>query len=148
MTKQLRYVPAEGFVDVDAGSLGAGAHAASMSWLLEGAQRRRIRGEPALARALLRQHDRAADALGWDADDGRRALGWARTARVALHQGDLAEADRLSRLPAAHWLPAVDTLVANQRHLYCGGFARVLAAHARAALELAVALRENGTACA
>ena len=27
VTKQLRYVPAEGFVDVDAGSLGAGAHA-------------------------------------------------------------------------------------------------------------------------
>jgi len=68
-----------------------------------------------------------------------------REARVAAA---LDEADRLSRLPAAHWLPAVDTLVANQRHLYCGGFARVLAAHARAALELALALRENGTVCA
>jgi hypothetical protein len=67
-----------------------------------------------------------------------------REARVAAA---LDEADRLSRLPAAHWLPAAETLVANQRHLYCGGFARELADHARAALELAVALKDGGRAC-
>lgn len=78
--------------------LDAGAHAAAMPWLLEGARRRRQRSEPEQARALLRQYARAADALGWAPDDARRALGWVRTARVAILQGDPGEAERLSAM--------------------------------------------------
>ena len=49
----------------------------------------------------------------------------------------LDEAERLVRLPERAWMPLVDTLVHNQRHLLCGGLRRDLVVHALRTVSLA-----------
>ncbi|MFT4975178.1 MAG: serine/threonine protein kinase/tetratricopeptide (TPR) repeat protein [Myxococcota bacterium] len=93
----------------------AEAHAASMPWLLAGARLRRIRGEASPARALLRQHGRAADAQGWAEDDPRRAEGWAEDARAAFSEGDTVAAQALSARAHALGAPIARARAAQVR---------------------------------